>query len=434
MRHIALMTGTTAIGYMAIFIVDLIDIFFLGLLGEAEIVAAVGYAGTIIFFTTSLNMGTAIAAGALTSQAIGRGDQDEARRIATNALAFACGFAAVFSIIVWFSIPALLQLLGATGKTLDLAITYLRILVPGVVVLSMGMCGSNILRAKGDAKGAMYVTLLAGVVNLILDPIFIFGLNLGVAGAAWASLCAHITIFGVAIWATAYKHRMLGAFSWKAFKEDIPKIVHIAVPSIFTNVSTPFSNAYMVACFSAFGDSAVAGMAIISRIAPVTFALIFALSGAVGPVFGQNFGARMYDRIRQTLHNGMKFSAGVVITTCIALFLLQELFVQLFNATDEAADVIRFFCTYIAITFVFHGMLFVANTAFNNLGYPIYSTISNFLKAIVLTVPFVYLGAEWGGYKGVLVGHSIASALVGIASYWIAVRLVDKISRKDSAA
>ncbi len=431
MRHVILMSSTSAIGLMALFIVDLIDMFFLGLLGEAELAAAIGYAGTILFMTTSINIGVAIATGALTAQAIGREDTAEAKRVSMSCIAFAILFAVIFSTLVWFLIPVLLTLLGATGRTLELAITYLQILIPSMAILAVGMCGSSVLRATGDAKGAMYATLIGGGVNLVLDPIFIFVFDWGIAGAAWASVAARIAVCVVALWGASIKHALIGHFSWTNFCEDIAKVLKIAIPSMLTNAATPLGNAYVIVVVASFGDSAVAGMSIVGRVTPVAFGLIFALSGAVGPIVGQNYGAGNFMRVRQAVIDGLKFSAVVVIFTSLLLFILQNVIVTVFGASAEAADMIRVFCTWVAASFFFTGMVFISNAAFNNLGHPLYSTVSNFSKALVVTVPCVYLGSLWAGHTGVLLGQAAASIIVGTITLWVCLRLINKMDKGD---
>ena len=432
MNHVAVMSSTAAVGLMAIFIVDLIDMFFLGLLGEAELAAAIGYAGTILFFTTSINIGAAIATGALTSQAIGQQEREKAKTVASNSILFAALFALVFSCIIWFNIPNLLKLLGASGKTLELAITYLTILIPSMAILAVGMCASSVLRATGDAKGAMYATLVGGGVNLVLDPIFIFALDMGIAGAAWASVAARIAVFGVAIWGAAIKHSLIGRFSLLSFNTHFNQVLKIAVPAMLTNAATPLGNAYVIKTVASFGDSAVAGMSIVGRLTPVAFGIIFALSGAIGPIIGQNYGARNFDRVKQTIIDSLKFSGALVLAISLLLYFLQHLIIQTFGATAESAEMISAFCTWVAGTFFFTGLVFISNASFNNLGYPLYSTVNNFFKAIVTTIPCVYLGALWAGHTGVLYGQAISSVIVGTLSLWFCFRLIKTLDKSDT--
>jgi len=174
-RHISVMSLTASVGLMAVFVVDFVDMIFISMLGKAELAAAIGYAGAILFFTTSFGIGMAIAAGALVSRALGAGDAELARRISTNSLIFGVVLGALFALAVWLNLAPIVALVGATDDTQALAVSYLKIIVPSLPFLMIGMVGGAILRAHGDAKRAMMATIWGGVVNAVLDPILIFG-------------------------------------------------------------------------------------------------------------------------------------------------------------------------------------------------------------------------------------------------------------------
>ena len=198
-RHITVMSLTASVGLMAVFLVDFVDMIFISMLGKAELAAAVGYAGAILFFTTSFGIGMAIAAGALVSRALGAGDEVKARQQASHAMIYAVIFGAIFAALVWFNLETLASLMGATGETLDLAVGYLQIIVPSLPFLMVGMIGGAILRAHGDANRAMMATVYGGLVNAVLDPILIFGLDLELTGAALASVAARLAIAATAL-------------------------------------------------------------------------------------------------------------------------------------------------------------------------------------------------------------------------------------------
>ena len=161
-RHVTVMSLTASLGLVAVFAVDLIDMVFISMLGQDALAAAVGYAGAILFFTTSFGIGMAIAAGALVALALGSGDEDLARRRAGNALIYSVIFGALFAALVWFNLPLLVALIGATGDTADLAVAYLQIIVPTLPILMVGIIGGAILRAHGDAQRAMMATIWGG--------------------------------------------------------------------------------------------------------------------------------------------------------------------------------------------------------------------------------------------------------------------------------
>ncbi|MCK0141896.1 MATE family efflux transporter [Aliiroseovarius sp. F20344] len=425
-RHISVMSLTASVGLMAIFLVDLVDMIFISMLGRDELAAAVGYAGGILFFTSSFGIGMSIAAGALVARALGEGDPQTARRRASTALLYGVVIGAIFTAIVWTYAPQLVALLGASDNTLALATSYLRIILPSLPVLIIGMVGGAILRAHGDARRAMMATIGAGVVNAILDPILIFGLNLDLTGAALASVAARITMAIMSIYPVIRYYGGLDRPTRAEFRVDFTAIATIALPAILTQFATPIGQAYVTRAMAEYGEDAVAGMAVIGRLIPVAFGTIFALSGAIGPIVGQNFGAGRIDRVRQAIRDGLIFVAVVILLVTAILFLLRGPIADLFNAEGLSRELIFLFCGPLALAWYFNGVIFVTNASFNNLGHPFYSTWINWGRQTLGTIPLVMLGAAYWGAPGVLIGQAAG----GLIFAGIALILSARVMRK----
>ncbi|MBL4660315.1 MAG: MATE family efflux transporter [Alcanivoracaceae bacterium] len=432
-KHIISMSVMSAIGLLSIFIVDLVDLYFLSLLGEIEMASAVGFAGTILFFTIAISIGLMIAMGALVSKAIGARDIVAAKQYTVNILAICIIVGSVIGIGVWLYTAEILAIMGAKGRTLELATAYLSIIVPSLPILCIGMAATGALRSVGDAKHGMYVTLVAGVLNAILDPIFIFVLDMGIEGAAWASVLARVGMMVYGLYLIINKHNLLIAFHYQKFIQDLSEISKVAVPAILTNISTPIGNAYIMFVLADFGDSSVAGYAIIGRILPVAFCLIFAISGAVGPIIGQNHGAKLYHRVRQVISKSFVIILVYGTVISIILFAIKGQIVSLFNVDRIAAELIILFCIWVAILTIFRGFLFVANASFNNLGKAKYSTVMNFSKATIGTIPFVYYGAKFHGAFGIILYEAIGAIVFGFISSLLVFRVIKKLE-SDSYA
>ncbi|WP_299471091.1 MATE family efflux transporter [uncultured Roseibium sp.] len=428
-RHVTVMSLTSSIGLMAIFAVDFVDMIFISMLGKDELAAAIGYAGAILFFTTSFNIGVAIAAGALVAQALGAGDKERARQRASNALVAGFLFAAVFALGVWLLLDELVTLIGASGVTHELAVLYLAIIVPTLPILLLGMAGGAILRAHGDARRAMMSTIIGGMVNAVLDPILIFGLDLELTGAALASAISRVAI---AVFALAPILRYHGGLSLprplQLFK-DLPPVSAIAFPAILTQLATPVGQAWVTRSMAEFGEDAVAGMAVIGRMTPLAFATIFALSGAVGPIAGQNYGAGQFDRVRETLRDALLFTALVVGVAALTLYMLREPIVRLFDADGMALTLIYLFCGPLALVFFFNGILFVSNAFFNNLGRPFLSTWMNWGRHTLGTIPFVWLGGTYLGAPGVLIGQAAGGIVFGLLALVLVRQVVRDVEK-----
>jgi putative MATE family efflux protein len=430
LRHVITMTLTGAVGLMALFAVDLADLFFLSLLNDTNVTAAIGFAGTLAFANLSMALGTGIAAAALVARNLGARQPERAREFATSSLLFALLISAAYSILAAMLAGPLLSLLGATGEVLQLAKKFIWTVTPGFVLLAGAISCSFSLRGLGDPRRAMYITLSTAIVTAILDPLFIFKFGLGLQGAAIANVCAYVVAFLIGLHGLGVHHKFLNRLSFAGLRRDFKEIWSIALPSILTQLATPFAAAYTTYAVAQFGNEAVAASAIIGRIVPVAFGIVFALSGSVGPIIGQNFGARDFMRVRQTLYDGLRFSAVYTVITSALLFLFRHELTGIFQASGATRQLVLFFCTYVAISWAFAGAQFVANAAFNNLGRPSLSTYTNWGKATLGTIPFALAGASVAGAPGIFAGIALGSVIFGIASVVLAYKIVNHLELK----
>ncbi len=429
MRHVVVMSLSASVGLLSIFIVDFVDLFFISLLGEAALAAAVGFAGTILFFNMSATIGLMIAMGALAAQRIGRGEPEEARRIATSVIAVGLVIGAALGAATWAFAPQFLSALGAVGETKDFAVSYLRIVTPTLPVMVLAMVSSGLLRAHGDARRAMNATLAAGLVNAVLDPILIFGLffmpALGLDGAAYASAAARFAMAGAALYPVIKHYGGFAPFDGNALRRDLAPIFAIAAPAILTNVATPVGNFIVTRAIAPYGDAAMAGYSVIGRLTPLAFCVIFALSGAVGPIIGQNFGAGNFSRVRTALMRALQFTAGYTVLVWIVLVALQGSIVETFGLRDLGATLVFWFAVVITPLFFFNGVLFVANASFNNLNRPVWSTMLNWGRNTVGAAPFAFVGGALAGAPGVLIGHALGGVLFAALGAVVCLRLIN---------
>ena len=432
LKHVLSMTTAGSVGLLAIFAVDVLNLFYISQLGQKELAAAVGYSGTLLFFVLSLAIGMAIAVGAVTSQALGRGERDQAKQIAGASLVLMACTMTLAALLIYPWLADLLRVLGATGTTADLALRFTRIVLPSTPVLGLGMCLGALLRALGDARRAMFVTLGAGLATAVLDPLFIFGLGWGLDGAAVATFLARFVMLGVGLYGLIRIH---GLFAWPSravLYKSIGPFFAIGLPSVMTQIATPVGNAFVTAAIAPFGDNAVAGWAVIGRIIPVAFAALFALSASVGPILGQNLGARRHDRLRSTMYDSLKVAVVYVLVVWLILAMSSTWIASVFQAEGEARALIVFFCTFVAGSFVFNGALFVANAAFNNLGFALYSTLLNWSRATLGVVPFIWLGGQWYGAKGVLAGYGLGVVLFGVVGVWGCFKVLGQLEKRQT--
>ncbi len=430
LNHVMTMSATNALGISALFMVDLADIYFISLLGNPSLTAAIGYASAILFFTTAVCIGLVTVNSARVSKSIGQHKRNQARCQVSCISLYAVILTSFIALLFWLSAPQLLTALGAQGEEHREAALYLRIILPSLPILAFAMQMGATLRSLGDAKHAMYATLGGGIINALLDPVLIFVFEMDLQGAAIASVVARCTVLAVGFYFVFCKYKMLSCIRLRDFRPDIKIISNIAFPAMLTQIATPLGNLYVTYEVAKFGTEYIAGWAIIGRLIPVAFAMMFALSGAVGPIIGQNYGALQFSRVREVLNQSIKFIISYTLVISLILSMGQDIVVELFNAENQTAEIIRIFCQYIAVTFIFSGITFVAMAFLNNLGYAKYSTMLNIGKMSFGTIPFVTIGALYYDAPGILYGQAAGSIVFGIIGLLLTRKVMNIVEKQ----
>ena len=426
--HVAVMSLTASVGLMAIFVVDLINMMYISWLGDEVLTAAIGYGGAVLFFTTAFGIGLSVGVSALVARAVGARDPALARQRATEGLVLSLGFGIVFAALVWMVLPQIVAALGAKGRVAEETLWFLRLVTPGQPLLMIGMVGAAIQRAHGAARSSMMVTVWGAVVLAVLDPILILWLDLELTGAALAGWGSRLAMCAMALWPI---WRRLGGFapiSWRSLRDSMAPLFAISGPAVLTQLATPVGQAVVTRMVAGFGEAAVTGMAIAGRLTPVAFGMIFALSGAIGPIMGQNLGAGRMDRVRRTLWDAVLFTALVIGAMSALLFVLRGAIADLFQAQGLARDLVFLFCGPLSLLFFFNGLIFVANATCNNLGAAFQSTMVNWGRHTIGTLPFAYWGAQHWGAEGVLIGQAAGGILFGALAVFLALRVIDRRS------
>jgi putative MATE family efflux protein len=419
MGHVVRMTSTGAFGITFVFLVDAANLVWLSQLGDPQLVAAVGFAFAIQFFSVSSGIGLMIAATALVSRRIGAGDRNGARDRAGASIVTAVVLQALMAATVVAFRHDLVALAGAEGRTAELAARYLLFTVPSLVLMAVGMNCSAVLRAEGFGAKAMYITLWSGAVLMVVDPIFILWFGWGLDGAALGLVLFRVALMALGVYFAVWQQDLVRFPDVATIWSMLPAYLAVAVPAIGAQIATPAGNYLLTMVMAPFGDDAVAAWAVIGRLTVVAFGGIFALSGAIGGIFGQNFAAGQYMRLRSTYRDAVLFCLIYTLFVWGALVLATPWIAVLFGLEGQGLAVLRAFTSIGVGGFVFVGALFVANAAFNNLGKPARSAWLNWAKEAALGWPAAALIAGLIGAPGVIYGQALASAVIGtLACLW----------------
>lgn len=419
MGHVVRMTATGAMGITFVFLVDAANLFWVSQLGQPQLVAAIGYAYAVQFFSVSIAVGLMIGATAVISRSIGAGNRDQARRQAGAGVVIAASIlAGVVALIVGFR-HQLIDFTGAEGETARLAARYLAITIPSLIPMSAALVMSGTLRADGYGAKAMYITLFSGMVLMIVDPVLIFWMGWGLDGAAIGLVLFRFALLGLATYFAVIQMKLVDRPRLRTLRNIAGPFMGVAGPAIATQMSTPAGNYVLTIVMSRYGDEAMAAWAVVGRLTVVVFGGVFALSGAIGGIFGQNFGAGQMDRVRQTYRDALLFCGVYTLVAWCLMLMATPYVIAAFGLTGVGVEVLRAFTLVGVGGFVFIGALFVSNATFNNLGKATRSTLVNWLKDGVLSFPAAAGLAALFGAPGVIYGQAVAGAVMGlIAATW----------------
>jgi putative MATE family efflux protein len=417
------------IGMVGMVAFNLVDTFFVGQLGTQEL-AALSFTFPIIMVIGSLAMGIGTGASAVISQAIGRGDNHKVKRLTTDSLILSFLLVAFFVAFGMLTIEPLFRLLGAEPEIIPLIREYMVIWYPGVLFVIIPMVGNNAIRATGDTKTPSAIMLVAVVVNIVLDPLLIFGLGpfpiLGLAGAAIATVVSRAITLVVALWVLYYRDRML-TFELPAPKELIDSwksILYIGLPVAGTRLLIPISMGVIYSLVASYGHEAVAAFGVGIRIEFFAMTVVFALSTVIGPFVGQNWGARRFDRVVQGVRYSNIFSLVWGVAMFVILALASRPIASLFNDDPHVISITMLFLWIVPIGYALFGVFLISTMTLNVLNKPGPAAVLMVIQMFGLYIPLAYMGSYLFGLPGIFGAIVLAYSLSGIASHFVLKRVL----------
>ena len=413
-----------ALGILVMIGNGLVDAYFIGQLGYAQL-AAVSYAFPVWFVAAGIVMGLGTGTSSVLSRFIGAGDTKSVKQIATHSMILAVLAGAVVTAIGLLSIESLFGLLGANEETMPFVKSYMTIYYWGSLFLGIPFIGNSILRANGDAKTPSLLVAFSAVVNAVLDPILIFGWfgfpEMGVAGAALASVISTVAFLLASLWVLIFRDNLLTSIghSLSSMISSWKQVLHVGLPAIASNLIAPVSSALVTALVSTYGQEAVAAYGLAGRIEALVIVLLMALGGATAPYVGQNYGAKKFNR----LVDGFKFSARFALFYSIfCILLLYFISSTILGVFTDNEDVIRLAMIQLMICpwgYGFLGIASICNGSFNAFARPLPAMTISISRTLVIYVPLAYLLAYYFGFQGIHIAQVLANIFAGcVAIVW----------------
>ena len=421
-RHLVAMTVPMLFGISTMMLQSFIDMWFIGRVGDDSL-AALSFAFPVIMVVTSLAIGLGAGTSSVVARAIGANDHSRAQRLATDSLFLSFCITVGISLIGFFTTGSLFRLLGAPEDMIPLIRGYMNILYFAVPFLVVSMVGMTSMRATGDTRLPSMLMIIGSILNLILDPILIFGIGpipaMGLEGAAWAGLLSRGGIFFAVMYYLKVRSDLL-TFNKPGGKELITSwrdVLHVGIPAAGTNAIIPIATGVVTAMLARYGPEAVAGFGVASRIESVVLVMFYALSAVIGPFVGQNISAGKADRIYQALRLCALFCMASGLIIMVLLALAGDWLPSLFSDNAMVTDVTKMFLFVVPVSYGTYGMVMIMNAAFNGMGKPMPAVAISVGRMVVIYLPLAFLLENVFGIAGIFGAYMVANIITGIISY-----------------
>lgn len=416
------MTMPMIVGMIMLFTFSLVDTLFISFLGTDSL-TAISFTFPVTFTIMSLAIGLGIGASAVVGKYLGRSQFERAKEAATviNYVSFA--IAALVVLVCWLFMEPIFRLMGASQELMLPIREYMVVWFPGSVLVVCIMTGNSVLRACGDTKTPSMIMAGAGLINAVLDPLFIFGLGpipgMGIAGAAWATVIAWATGFGVLMYLLVVKRELVNrAFPGKAvLLSSGREMLRIGVPAAGANMMTPLAAGVMTAIAASFGNNAVAAFGVGARMEPIATLIVLAMSSSLPPVISQNYGGGRLDRVEEAYRLATRF---IIRWQLLVYAILAAGAVLIARAFSDEPDVIATISLYLWIMPLGYGMqgiIILTNSSLNALHRPLSALYLSITRFFVFYVPLAYIGSKLFGLAGFFAGAVCGNLLMAAISW-----------------
>jgi len=408
-------------GMLSIVMFNLVDAFFISRLGTKEL-AAIGFTFPVIMFIISIVLGFGVATSSVVSRAIGRGDHHRVRRLTTDSLIISLFIMVLFTVLGLLSMNWVFSSLGADNEILPLIKQYMSIWYLGVIFIVIPMVGNNAIRACGNMLFPSIVMVTSVIINIILDPLLIFGLwgfpRLGLSGAAIATIAARAVAMVLSLLFLHFKEHLID-FTIPTFQKltnSVKQISYIAIPSAASRLLMPLTMAIIMRLVANLGPIAIAAFGVAVKIEMFSFLLIMALATALIPFVGQNWGAKKFGRVKEAVRKTNIFSLLWGLGVFVILLIFAVPLGHLFGKDIMVAKYITLYLLIIPISYGLRGCVFLTASVFNAINKPLAATGLNLMRMLIFHIPLAIIGIRMAGLPGLFIGLCLASIGAGILS------------------
>lgn len=411
------MTWPMLIGVLSLMSFQLADSFFIARLGTDPL-AVVGFTIPIYQLIIGFQVGIGIATTALISQLLGANKADQANVLAGHILLFGSGVISLLCFLIWVFRESILFMLGGDESLVGLIDSFWGIWLFSAFTGAFLYFGYSICRAHGNTKTPGMVMVLTSLLNIALDPLYIFYFDLGLVGAAYATL----TSFGLGlfiIYPKIFAKQWLCMNHWyRKFFESVRGITAVAAPAMLSQLLPAIASMLATAMVAQYGIAAVAAWGLGLRVEFFTLVLILALTMSLPPMIGKQFGAKNHLEISELLKLAIKFTLLVQTGFALLIFLCSAPLSTLLAPEIEVASHLELYLIAIPISYGPLGVCMILVSASNAVSQAMRALSISFARLFICFLPFLWLGAYIADYEGLVVGAMIGNILAGLFAWF----------------
>ncbi|AJY50474.1 MATE efflux family protein [Halomonas sp. KO116] len=426
-------TWPMAIGVLALLGFQLVDSAFIARLGTAPL-AAQSFTFPLSFLIIGIQVGMGIAIAALISRALGAGEEARARRLSSLVLMAGGGVIGLLAIALWIFYVPIFRLLGADETTLS----YIRIYwAPQLLSTWLGALlyfSYSVFRAHGDTRLPGKMMVLSSLVNLVLDPLLIFGIGdwegWGLPGAAWATAIA----FSVGLLVTTRKllKRQWAAQQglWQEAKQSWRPFTGIAAPAMVSQLMPPLAAMLAISVVAGLGESEVAAWGLASRLETLSLMVILAMTMSLPPWLGRCYGAGDWGQIQQLMTLAIKVALFWQLGLGIVLALGAPWLAMALAGNPDVKSELTLLIRFLLPSYAALGVCMLVVSAGNALGWPLRAMLLSSARLFICYLPCLWLGSQFFGWWGLAAGAAVGNLLAGFMAWLVMRRILSRPHRQ----
>ncbi|UJA31323.1 MATE family efflux transporter [Clostridium sporogenes] len=413
-------------------IYNIVDTMFVGMLNNTSAIAAVSIVYPLFMFIGAIGVMFGAGGASYLSRLLGEKKKEEADKTLTSTIIIGCIFSLIFTVISIIFLDEFLLMYGATETTMPYAREYGYTIVLGAIFTIGTGIMSNTIRAEGNSKYSMIATCIGGVINIILDPIFMFKFGMGIKGAAVATVISQLVsfIFLLRYYYSKKSYIKLGIKFLKPTFNMFFEILKIGIPIFVTQVLASFALGFMNLGAKPYGDAAVAAMGIVFRVMSIGFYIVFGIGQGFQPVAGYNYGAKNFTRLKEAVKLSIKWSiiSGIVISILFIVF--AEGCMLIFTRDREVINIgIKAFRAA-SLLFPLFGYVNTYAVLYQALGKALGAFILSISRQGIFYIPLIFILPKFIGLEGVIFCQTVADGLAFIETFIMAIWLNKNLKKE----